>query len=65
MEGDGSNFAGHWETKGCYAYEEGEYAGMIYYGTGGSELDMKETPVSQKYRPSGYDCDLGNMELRS
>ena len=65
MGGGGSNFIGDWETKGCFAYEEGEYAGTIYYGTGGSELDLKENPVSPKYRPFGHDCNLGNIESRT
>ena len=26
---------GSWETKGCYYYENGKYAGKVYYSTGG------------------------------
>ena len=64
LGGGGTDFIGDWETKGCYGYENGEYAGLIFYGMGGSDEDMKATPTSPKYRPSGHDCYLGNIGNR-
>ena len=46
---------------GCYAYteESGEYPNRIYYGTGGTE-EEKAAPLNDpKFRPQGYDCQLG------
>jgi len=56
--GKGSAFAGNYPTKGCYAYTSGKYEGRGYYGTGGSESQMKATPsIAHQYRPDGYeDC---------
>ena len=51
-------------TKGCYTYETGEYSKTIYYGTGGSEDDMKAKPTKDgQIRPVGYDCKSGNSFL--
>ena len=54
--GGGTDFVGDYNTKGCYAYSSGDYSGMVFFGTGGSEEDMKKPPSSPKYRPNGYDC---------
>ena len=42
--------------KGCYAYpKNGErYAGLVFYGTGGTEKEMQDKPG--KFRPIGYDA---------
>lgn len=55
--GKGSFFAGDWSTKGCYAYLSGEYAGMVFYSTGGTMDEMKTSLGGTKYRPVGYDCN--------
>lgn len=40
--GAGYPFAGDWGVKGCYAYDStsADYAGMAYYGLGGTEAEM-------------------------
>ena len=59
--GAGSMFVGDWSTKGCYAYKTGKYAGIAFYGTGGSNQEMKIPLDSVKiYRPIGHDCPSGN-----
>ena len=35
----GHPFVGDWATKGLYAYSSGQYSGITYFGTGGSERD--------------------------
>ena len=56
--GGGYEFADHYSTKGCYAYDSGnaKYAGMMYYGTGGTTEQMQESLTAPMYRPKGYDC---------
>jgi len=44
--------SGNYETKGCYAYNDGSYNG-IYFGTGGDPDERKTDPDSPKYRPVG------------
>ena len=59
MGGGGYEFKGNYLTKGCYAYsrESRGFAGMIYYSTGGTNDEMKDSPkVYNQYRPFGYDC---------
>ena len=63
LGGDGgkSNFEGDFEIKGCFAFDNPNYFNSLtdlYYGTGGSEEDMKIPPPVPKYRPSGYDCRI-------
>ena len=55
--GNGHSFSGDFGTKGCYAYESGSYANMVFYGTGGTEDRMKAALTSPKYRPIGHDCN--------
>ena len=47
--------------KGCYAYTKasGKYPNMIYYGTGGNDTENAATLNDPKFRPQGYDCQLG------
>lgn len=57
--GKGHKFAASsYSTKGCYAYKSGTYAGYAFYGSGGTDSQMEETPNSKAdwYRPDGYDC---------
>ena len=55
--GGGWDFAGGYNVKGCYAYEDGTFAGIAFYGIGGTKEEMKITSLeSPKYRPPGYDC---------
>ena len=56
LGGHGYPFSKNFATKGCYAYDSGKYQGMIFYGTGGSEDEMKLTPSRPKYRPQIFDC---------
>ena len=58
--GSGHPFVGNWRTKGLYAYSSGQYSGIAYFGTGGSERNRLEMPhESDKYRPwNRYDPDI-------
>ena len=58
--GAGHPFVGNWGTKGLYAYRSGQYNGIAYFGTGGSERDRLTMPhESEKYRPwNRYDPDI-------
>ena len=58
--GAGHPFVGDWGTKGLYAYSSGQYSGMAYFGTGGSERERLTIPhESDKYRPwNRYDPDI-------
>ena len=48
---------GNWGTKGCYAYYKGEYAGNIYYSTGGTLAQNEADVGGSSYRPFGVDCN--------
>ena len=55
--GLGSNFQGaNHDTKGCYAYDSGDYKGHVYYGTGDLGKMKRKHLYYSKYRPQGYDC---------
>ena len=58
--GAGHPFVGNWGTKGLYAYCSGQYSGMAYFGTGGTERNRLDIPhESEKYRPwNRYDPDI-------
>ena len=58
--GEGHPFVGNWGTKGLYAYSSGQYSGIAYFGTGGSERDRLTMPhESDRYRPwNRYDPDI-------
>ena len=57
LGGAGHSFASSsYFRKGCYAYSSGRYAGMAYYGTGGTTEQMKKSLNGQAHRLSGYDC---------
>ena len=58
--GAGYPFVGNWATKGLYAYRSGQYNGIAYFGTGGSERDRLTMPhESEKYRPwNRYDPNI-------
>ena len=50
--GAGHPFVGNWQTKGLYAYCSGQYSGIAYFGSGGSENDrLAYLSESEKYRP--------------
>ena len=53
---DGKPFSSDYSIKGCHVYDSGEYAKTAFYGTGGTEEDMKKSLSSPQYRPEGYDC---------
>ena len=44
-------FASAYQTKGCYTYSSGTYANVAFFGTGGSDVDMRTSLTSPKYRP--------------
>ena len=52
LGGGGSDFAGNYKTKGLYAYNSGRYAGMAFFGRGGTEAQMKAAVTGKKYRPA-------------
>ena len=63
--GNGYSFFGDYGDKGCYAYRKMKcytcfnseaYSYMAFYGTGGSEDQMKKAVSYPAYRPNGYDC---------
>ena len=57
LGGDSYNFAGIYETKGCYAYDSGTFSGQLFYGIGGTIEEMKKVPSKdEQHRPEGYDC---------
>ena len=53
---------GDYVTKGCYGYKSGKYADTLWYGTGGTEEEMKiDLLTDETFRPQGYyDCK-GNV----
>ena len=54
--GAGHPFVGNWQTKGFYAYRSGQYNGIAYFGSGGSEHERLAYPSeSEKYRPWNRD----------
>ncbi|MED5485801.1 MAG: hypothetical protein VYE59_04215 [Candidatus Thermoplasmatota archaeon] len=54
--GAGHPFVGNWQTKGFYAYRSGQYSGIAYFGSGGSEHERLAYPSeSEKYRPWNRD----------
>ena len=60
LSGNGYAFAGNYGTKGCYAYSSGGYAGMAFFGTGGTEAQMATALTGSKYRPL---CEIANTHL--
>jgi hypothetical protein len=63
-------FAGDYTTKGCYKYpkidkdsrEPHKYSNMAFYGTGGTENEMKSTQLPNgQQRVPGYDCSMKNI----
>ena len=52
----GKPFSSDYNTKGCHVYKTGEYANTVFYGTGGTEEEMKKALKTPEYRPTGYDC---------
>ena len=55
---------GDYTIKGCYMYNNGKYPGDIWYGTGGSEKQIRVLPFASKNieRPIGFDCKSGNSQ---
>jgi len=63
LGGEGYQFTGNFQTKGCYAYTSGQYSGRAYYGllnnaevTDSNGLNSGAAAASPKFRPSGIDC---------
>ena len=61
--GRGYAFAGDYGTKGCYAYEaeNTKYGNMAFYGTGGSEDEMKTILAKPQYRPMIDSCGVTGL----
>ena len=49
-------FSDSYGTKGCYAYASGPYAKVAFYGTEGTDDEVKKDLTLPKYRPAGHDC---------
>ena len=63
LGGNGYAFAAPKENGyqiGCYAYKDGSYKDMAFYGYGGDndEVSKPFDEDSEYYRPNGYDCDI-------
>ena len=60
-----SPFAGPKSRKGCYTYYSGENKGFYWYGTGGSNAQIRESLDGPQeldyYRPKGFDCEKGSF----
>ena len=41
---------------GCYSYKTGNSKGHVFYGTGGTDAQMRKEATGRRYRPRGYDC---------
>jgi len=55
--GGGYSFSGDYITKGCYAYSQGSaYAGIAFYGNGGTASQRMAAVTLPQYRPNGHDC---------
>ena len=62
--GDGEEFSGNYPVKGCHAYKYGQRAGMIFYGTNGTDAEMKENPpFPNQYRPNTIDCSMKGKSI--
>ena len=64
LGGEKYAFTGDYPTKGCYAYtdQSKDYAGEIYFGTGGTQEEMQSyTSKVHQFRPEGYDCKGSNQ----
>jgi hypothetical protein len=53
LGGDGTEFAGNYINKGCYAYTlaHPRYGGMAFYGRDGSDSEQVTPVFAPKYRP--------------
>jgi len=58
LGGFGFAFEDNYSQKGCYAYSSGKYAGIAFYGSGGSDAEISDptTKRGDTYRPIGWDC---------
>jgi len=57
LGGKGTPFVGNYETKGCYYYTSGDYKGIAYYSTGGTDAQNRfiSSKHSTKARVPGWD----------
>ena len=53
---NGKPFSSNYDSKGCHVVKTGKYANTAFYGTGGTEEEMKSALMSPEYRPKGYNC---------
>ena len=63
LGGRDHQFSGSYSTKGCYAFESGDFENMVFYGTGGSHDEMEEPLTSPMFRPIAFDSNhIGNCK---
>ena len=48
-------FSGKYSTKGCHAFDSGDFKDMIFYGADGSIEEMTEPLISPLFRPIALD----------
>ena len=70
LGGGGLEFASDFTSKGCYSYSSGPYAGMAFFGTGGSEEEMAASVASQitaqgASRVPNNECTKSSMPLKA
>ena len=59
----GRPFSSNYTSKGCHFYDKGQYANTAFYGTDGTEDQMKKALISPEKRPTGYDCKFKGMDI--
>jgi len=67
LGGFGHAFEDNYSQKGCYAYRSGRYAGIAFYGSGGSDAEISNprTKRGDTYRPLGWDCSVELLRTSS
>ena len=58
----GPKEASSYSTKGCYYYKSGKWAGTMYFGTGGTPSQHKQSLDGGKSRPEEIDCKTSKAE---
>ena len=59
---NGPKEASSYSTKGCYYYKSGKWMGTMYYGTGGTPSQHKQSLNGGSFRPEGIDCKTSKAE---
>ena len=61
LGGSEHQFVSSYPTKGCHAYDSGDFEDMVFYGTDGSVDQMKEQLLAPMYRPIAYDSETKGL----